>query len=168
MERIEKRSAKLQKPVMRFTRPSRLQKYESHYADLLYDHLSRGLSFSTFSIEGVCHSTLSQWVISNAEFRHAMVEGSKLRRIMVEEAGLEMLAKGNAAVWKVMLSEYQATENVFVEKAEKVDIDPNSDTPKKLERLARIKSLMAEVIEEEKTVEVLDVSVVDGDDLEDL
>ena len=168
MERIEKRTPKLLKPSLRFTRPSRLQKYESHYADLLYDHLSRGLSFSTFSIEGICHQTICHWVAVNAEFRHAMVEGSKLRRIMVEEAGLEMLSKGNAAVWKVMLSEYQATENVFVENTDKVEVDPNSETPKKLERLARIKALMAEVVEDEQTIEVVDVSVGDIDDLEDL
>ena len=100
---------------------------------------------------------------SNPEFRHAMLEGQKKRRLIVEAAGLKMLGEGNHTVWKTMVAEYQVTDRVQTHSTEEVTVDvKDSATPHKLERLARIQKLMEEVKDEHETIDV----EVEKDDLE--
>ena len=164
MDRIaNKRKIKMtNSKKIEFIPPSRSTKYNSEYAHELYEWLCQGFSFNTFSVEGVCHATLVNWVNTNAEFRHALIEGQKKRRLIVEAAGLNMLKQGNSSVWKTMIAEYQTTERVEMNVKEDVVETGDSITPKKLERLARIERLMSEVKEENT-----DIIEVESEEVED-
>ena len=162
-EIFDKRKTELKPKKFNFVVPSRSSKYDSSYAEDLYDWMCQGFSFETFSIEGVAHSTIVDWVKSNPEFRHAMLEGQKKRRLIVEAAGLKMLGEGNQTVWKTMVAEYQVTDRVQTHSTEEVTVDvKDSSTPHKLERLARIQKLMEEVKDEHETIDV----EIEKDDLE--
>ena len=93
--------------------------------------------------------------------------------MIIEAQGLKLLSKGNVAVWKTMLSEYQATDRVVVEQDIKQVFDAgDSETPKRLERLQKMRELMAEIDDASKVVEVEDLEFLDGktklDELEHL
>ena len=130
---------------LEFVRPNRSTKYEPYFADLLYDHLSSGFSINTFHIDGITHATLMSWIDTNAEFREAMILGEKNRRKLVEAVGLKMMKDGNTTAWKTLLAQYEITDRVQVEETKevKLTLDPDSKSPKRLERLNKIKELMA-------------------------
>lgn len=162
-EDIKKRKPKFNTAPLTFYRPSTSSsKYRTEYADLVFEHISSGFSFDTFSLNDVTHATILNWFNTNVEFRHAVIEGEKRRRMIIEAQGLKLLSKGNVAVWKTMLSEYQATDRVVVEQDIKQVFDAgDSETPKRLERLHKMRELMAEIDDASKVVEVEDLEFLD-------
>ena len=107
------------------------------------------------------------WVDTNAEFRHALIEGEKKRRLLVEATGMKLLKDGNTVAWKTLLSQYEVVDRVSIEekKEVKITLDPDSSTPKRLERLERIKELMAsleETNEQPKTIDVTPTEEFEG------
>ncbi len=154
-EESKKRKVNYRRSELTFYRPSLTSNYLDEYADMVYAHISSGFSFETFSIEGISHSTLVRWFNNNVEFRHAVIEGEKKRRLIVEAQGLKLLSKGNVAVWKTMLSEYQATDRFVVENEGREVFDAgDSATPKRLERLNKMRELMKEIDVAAKVVDV--------------
>lgn len=155
-EEIKKRKPNFgQRKELVFFRPSMTSKYLPEYADMVYAHISSGFSFDTFSVEGISHATLVQWFNKNVEFRHAVVEGEKNRRKIIEAQGLKLLSKGNVAVWKTLLSEFQATDRFVVEQDNQQIFDAgDSSTPKRLERLHKMRELMSEIDLASKVVDI--------------
>ena len=161
-EDTKTRKPKYRSGDITFYRPSFTKNYLPEYADMAYAHISSGFSFDTFSLEGIAHATIVRWFNTNAEFRHAVIEGEKNRCKIIEAQGLKLLSKGNVAVWKTMLSEYQATDRVVVEQDIKQVFDAgDSETPKRLERLHKMRELMAEIDDASKVVEVEDLEFLD-------
>ena len=149
-----------------FRRPNRSSKYHPSYADELFKHLSAGFSVHTFSIPEVSHTTIMQWIDTNPEFRHALIEGEKARRKLVEAVGLKLMRDGNTVAWKTLLSQYEVTDRVQVEEKHevKLTVDPDSKSPKRLERLEKIKQLMADLESTSKKSDVLDIEVTPEED----
>lgn len=160
---MNKPKPKFKPAKVEFVRPNRSNKYHPSYADRLYEHLSSGFSIHTFSLEGIAHTTIMSWVDTNAEFRHALIEGEKKRRLLVEATGMKLLKDGNTVAWKTLLSQYEVVDRVSIEekKEVKITLDPDSSTPKRLERLERIKELMASLEETPEQPTTIDVTPSD-------
>lgn len=160
---MNKPKARLNPAKVEFVRPSRSNKYHPSYADKLYEHLCSGFSVHTFSIDGVAHTTIMSWVDTNPEFRHALIEGEKKRRLLVEATGMKLLKEGNTVAWKTLLSQYEVVDRVSVEEKQevKITLDPDSTTPKRLERLEKIKELMASLEDAGGSSTTIDVTPTD-------
>ena len=116
-------------------------KYDPKFAELLFRHLSKGLSFSCFDV-GVSHSTLLNW-LRHDSFAMARERGEKKRLQLLEAAGIKMVIEGNATAWKFMMQDYGMTEKVEVFLSEGSEAEDNllNVTPERQKRLERIREI---------------------------
>lgn len=66
-------------------------RYKPNFCELLVEHMSKGLSFETFHVNGVFagRSTLDTWVSAYPEFREAKEMGISASKLKFEKEGLE-------------------------------------------------------------------------------
>jgi len=70
-------------------------KYDPKYAELLFEHLSKGFSFASFGGDiGIVRSTLYEWVDIFPEFKEAKIKGEQAG-LRVYENALLAKATGN-------------------------------------------------------------------------
>jgi hypothetical protein len=139
-------------------------KYKPEYADRLLDHLSKGLSFTSFNVEGgVSYSTLVNWCRRFPEFAQAREIGEKARLQLLEEEGIKMIKAGNVVAWKFMMNQLGMSEKVTVESAPAIPGNPHTSVPPSIRygRLQRLKELHQKV-SQSQTIEV-EAQEIDGD-----
>ena len=122
--------------------------YDPKYDDMLYKHLSKGLSFASFDV-GVTSKTLREWVKRHPSFALARERGEKKRLQILEAAGMKMVIEGNAAVWKFLMQQELGLSDISINvnnnnspladdikslKQEVIDV-----TPERTKRLAKIR-----------------------------
>lgn len=79
---------------------ARPTKYKPEYCELLIDHMKEGHSFTSFAAIAQCsESTLHEWVKTFPEFLQSKKEAETHGYKALEDIGLELMKKGNAAVW---------------------------------------------------------------------
>jgi hypothetical protein len=86
-------------------------KYRKEYPQMLLDHLSKGLSYSSFDVPGgVSYSTLREWERRFPAFAQAREIGEKKKLKLLEEIGLKLCRDGNASVWKFFMHQHGLSE----------------------------------------------------------
>ena len=143
-------------------------KYEPEYAQMLLEHLTKGLSFTSFNVPGgVSYSTLRNWCKRFPEFAQAREIGEKARLQLLEEEGIKMVRAGNVVAWKFLMNQLGLTESLNVTHSNPEDgipPNPHSSVPDSVRyaRLQRLKELDEKVRAKEKTI---DAEVIEDEDL---
>ena len=135
-------------------------KYRPEYDQMLLDHLSKGLSFTSFDVPGgVAYTTLRQWCKRFPSFAQAREIGEKKRLMLLESEGIKMVKDGNAVVWKALMGQYGLTETVEVNHT--VGESPHMQVPASIRymRLQKLKELHQRVSLEQEELKVVDSPV---------
>ena len=143
-------------------------KYKPEYDDALIEHLSKGYSFMSFSVDnGVSYRTLINWCKRFPSFQEAREIGEKNRLMLLEEEGLKMVRGGNVVAWKFMMNQLGLRESTEVKHQHEgnVSISPHMqvNAPVRYARLQKLKELNQRVRLEEKTLEGQIVEDEDAD-----
>ena len=125
-------------------------KYQDDYCMELIKHMKDGYSFLTFAtVIEVAPISLYRWLKIHEEFADARAIGDAYRLKWLETVGRKLMVKGGGSAPAWIFSMKMVTD--FIEKIEIVDpVDTDDDgmidvTPKRAERLARIKELHAKL-----------------------
>lgn len=148
-------------------------KYKPEYDQQLIDHLSKGLSFTSFTAgTGTAYSTLIEWCKRFPSFQEAREIGEKARLQLLEREGMKMVKGGNVVAWKFMMNQMGMHETTEVKKTIEHSLSPHMRVPAPIryKRLQKLKELNKRVrleqeIAEAETPKVVDAEVVDDLDL---
>lgn len=151
-------------------------KYKPEYDQLLLDHLSKGLSFSSFDVPGgVAYSTLRKWCERFPSFAQAREIGEKRRLQLLETEGIKMVKGGNVVAWKFLMNQHGVVE--------KSEVHVSSDSPHmqvpagiRYARIQKLKELHQKVSMEEANLKKVSAPIIESelsrteaiDELEDI
>lgn len=127
-------------------------KYKPEYDQLLLDHLSKGLSISSFDTpEGVSYVTVLAWCKRFPSFAQAREIGDKARLAMLEEEGIKMVRGGNVVAWKFLMNQHGQHETIEVQSSPIMNVNASV----RYIRLQKLKELHQRVtLEQEKAKSV--------------
>ena len=129
-------------------------KYETEYCDMLIEHMSKGLSISSFAAKiKVCYGTIRKWVKEYPEFAAAHDVGQACKLQTLEAIGMKLSSQGggNATAWRTMMSQNGWTElNDNPQQPSTPSVKDELGQPiineeERIERLARIQQLKAKL-----------------------
>lgn len=143
-------------------------KYKPEYAQMLLDHLSEGLSFTSFNVPGgVSYSTLRQWEKRFPEFAQAREIGEKAKLKLLEEEGIKMVKGGNVVAWKFLMNQQGVTEEVNINHTHSDSTSPHMHVPPEIryQRYQLLKELHQRAIARKEKVEVIEAEMDDLDGL---
>jgi len=143
--------------------------YKPEYAAMLREHIGKGFSLNSFDV-GVSTKTIYNWLRIHEDFALARERGEKQKLKFLEASGVKMVAEGNAAVWKTLISQYGVNEKTVTEnrhhhlheKSESADPETVVTLTGKEEQLKRIKEL-SERLGLMPASEVLEVEIEEGE-----
>ena len=143
--------------------------YKPEYAAMLREHIGRGFSLNSFDV-GVSTKTIYNWLRIHPDFALARERGEKQKLKFLEASSVKMIAEGNAAVWKTLISQYGVNEKTVTEnrhhhlheKSESADPETVVTLTGKEEQLKRIKEL-SERLGLMPASEVLEVEIEEGE-----
>lgn len=144
--------------------------YKPKYAYELYEHLRKGFSFASFTVDAkVCHSTLEKWKKRFPAFQAAKESGERAKLKRLESEGMKMVKGGNVVAWKFLMNQMGVTEKSEVQHSHQgnISVTPNINAPIRQARIEKLKELNKRVQLEEKVIDV-DVDEVTDKDLEGL
>ena len=123
-------------------------KYKPEYDQLLLDHLSSGLSISSFDTpEGVSYVTVLAWIKRFPSFAQSREIGDKARLAMLEEEGIKMVKGGNVVAWKFLMNQHGQHETIEVQSSPIMNVNASV----RYVRLQKLKELHQRVtLENEK------------------
>lgn len=133
-------------------------KYKPEYDQLLLDHLSSGLSISSFDTpDGVSYVTVLAWIKRFPSFAQAREIGDKARLAMLETEGIKMIKGGNVVAWKFLMNQHGQHETIEVQSSGSPIMNVNASV--RYARLQKLKELHQRVTLENERVELIEEPV---------